>query len=135
MSYRTTIQYDSDDDLKAPFDNGQLLLDDKEDDFLQSMEYKLLSDGEIKGPQPKYKQISPNEGSSTPMTAKSPLKMVFKKTSNSMTTVSSSVSAEPSPIGSVSSTKSLKKKSAVASESFTFSPKVNFFRVQLQGVQ
>ena len=85
--------YDSSDDLTTPFDNEQLLQHDEEYEISKKLEYKLIS-GEEKG-KLKYKQIAESKSDTSVFTSsKSPLKMVFKKTSSTMT-VSPSVTPEP----------------------------------------
>ena len=87
--------YDSSDDLTTPFNNDQLVLDEQEDAVWNSIDYKLLAEGEVKGTS-KYKQISEsNADTSVYSSSKSPLKMVFKKKSGTITTVSPSVTPEP----------------------------------------
>ena len=98
--------YDSSDDLTTPFDNEQLLQHDEEYEISKKLEYKLIS-GEEKG-KLKYKKISESKSDTSVFTSsKSPLKMVFKKTSSTIT-VSPSVTPEPMP--SIA-TKNLRKES------------------------
>ena len=76
----------------SPFNIEKLLREDEEDRIFQSVRYKVLAEGEV-GERSKHKSDT------TVMTSsKSPLKMVFKKTSSSMT-VSPSVTPTP-PISS-----------------------------------
>ena len=89
--------YDSSDDLITPFDNNRLLLDDREDNVFNSLDYKLLSGGEGKG-KVKHKQTA--EDTSVYSSSQSPLKMVFKKKAGTMTTVSPSVTPVPALISS-----------------------------------
>ena len=126
FKYRKNTQiasYDSNDDLTSPFDVDQLSLIEKEEEFLNSMGYKLLTEGEIKGSK-KYKQISLSDTStSNQSSSKSPLKMVFKKKSDTITTVSStSLTPEaplPASLSKVSKRKEFAKDSGITTESFT----------------
>ena len=97
-NYRTDkhmCSYDSNDDLRTPFNNDQLLIEEQEDEVFNIVDYRLLTEGEAKGPS-SYKQISESSvETSVYSSSKSPLKMVFKKTSGT-TTVSPSVTPEPS---------------------------------------
>ena len=100
--------YDSSDDLVTPFNNDELLLDEQEDEMCNSIDYRLLG-GEVKGTS-KYKQIpDSNADTSVYSSTKSPLKMVFKKKSGTMTTVTPSVT--PEPISSANTFKSSRKES------------------------
>merc|ERR1712141_603947 len=79
---------------------------DEEYEISKKLEYKLIS-GEEKG-KLKYKKISESKSDTSVFTSsKSPLKMVFKKTSSTIT-VSPSVTPEPMP--SIA-TKNLRKES------------------------
>ena len=96
-----SCSYDSSDDLISPFNNEQLLLDDQEDEICNIVDYKLMAGGEGKG-KSKYRQICESKSDTTVFSSsKSPLKMVFKKTSTSMTTVSPSVTPEPAAFANV----------------------------------
>ena len=81
----------------TPINQEQLLLEDKEDKIIQSIKYKFLSDGEG-GERLKQRQESNKTDTTVISSSKSPLKMVFKKTSSSMT-VSPSVTPTP-PVSS-----------------------------------
>ena len=97
----------------TPFDNEQLLLDDKEDDIYNSLDYKLLSEGEGKG-KAKHKLVSDGKmDTSVYSSSQSPLKMVFKKKAGTMTTVSPP-SATCDPVSNTSLTKSSRKESTTA---------------------
>ena len=94
---RKFISYDSGDDLITPINYEQLLLEDEEDKIFQSIKYKCLSDEEGRE---KLRQTKDSNKTDTTVisSSKSPLKMVFKKTSSSMT-VSPSVTPTP-PVSS-----------------------------------
>ena len=100
----------------TPFDNEQLLLDDQDDDIYNSLDYKLLSEGEGKG-KGKHKQASDGKmDTSVYSSSQSPLKMVFKKKAGTMTTVNTS-SGTSDPISNTSLTKSSRKESTTADPS------------------
>ena len=123
------FSYDANDDLVTPFDNEQLMFDEQEDDDYHSIDYKLLKEGEGKG-KSKHKQSSDsNVDINVFSSSKSPLKMVFKKTSNSMITVSPSVTPEPATSSSLAKTsrkESLTDEPLRITESFPPSPQVIF---------
>ena len=73
------------------------MLEVKEDRIFEAIKFKVLSEGEFEE-RFKHKQVSSQSDTTVISSSKSPLKMVFKKTSSSMT-VSPSVTPTP-PVSS-----------------------------------
>ena len=70
------------------------MIEVEEDRILEAIKFKVLAEGEFEE-RFKHKQVSSQSDTTVISSSKSPLKMVFKKTSSSMT-VSPSVTPTPS---------------------------------------
>ena len=100
ISYRSKLRlgsYDSSDDLISPINNERLMIEVEEDRIFEAIKFKVLAEGEVEE-RFKHKQTSSQSDTTVIASSKSPLKMVFKKTSSSMT-VSPSVTPTP-PVSS-----------------------------------